>query len=134
MQAKHLNVFVSMASMLLLFSCNRHETINYFVEYRVNDTAMGSVLDASKETPEGYVSTTHNKYQTVNWGKDAAGIVAVPKDGYVFEKWEKYTIAVTVNDFVMTAVETDGVTNPARREKAVYDNLILIAYFAEAIA
>lgn len=117
-----------------LFSCASHVAINYFVEYRVNDSSMGSVFDADPDLPHGYTATTHNKYQTVNWGDNAAGVVAVPKDGFTFSHWEKYVVVVTANDFIMTLVTAEEAETPARTERSLYDNLILIANFVEAAA
>ena len=95
---------------------------------------MGSVFDADPNLPQGYTATTHNKYQTVNWGNDAAGVIAVPKDGFVFSHWEKYVVVVTASDFIMTLVNADDAKIPTRTEKSLYDNLILVAYFSEAAA
>lgn len=132
MRHKGLSLFASIGSLFLLFSCTYHETINYFIEYRVNDDSMGVVYDIDTSASEGYSKSLHNKYQTVNWGLDGAGVVAVPKDGYAFGHWEKYSVVITATDFVMTPVETDNPNNPTRAETAVYDNLILVAHFVEA--
>ena len=113
-------------------SCSNTEVINYFVEYRVHDDKMGIIYDADQSSETGYAVDQQNRYQTVNWGQDAQPVVAVPKTGFVFDHWEKYAVFVDASSFVMTVVSLDDGHSASRFERCLYDNLVLIACFAEA--
>ena len=132
MQKKTATVFLALGLSVFTMSCSNKEIINFFVEYRTNDGNKGIVYDADQSSETGYVATEHNKYQTVIWGQNAKPVVAVPKDGFVFDHWEKYTVFVDRTSFVMTLVSLDDGRAAGRCERFVYDNLVLIACFAEA--
>ena len=117
---------------LLLASCSHTEVINFFVEYRVNDDSMGIIYDSDQDSEAGYVVAQHNRYQTVGWGQNAQPVVAVPKEGFAFDHWEKYVVFVDAGNFVMTPVGSDESHLAVRCERCLYSNLVLIAYFSEA--
>ena len=131
MSNKQRVILYLLGTLLSLFSCSCRETINYFVEYRVNDSSMGSIFDADPQVSGGYLMSAHNKYQTVNWGRDALGVAAVANEGFLFSHWEKYIATVTASEFILNPVPIDDGLNSFRNDKQIRSNQVFVAFFTE---